>query len=149
MIETNTRRIQCLGATVCSNISISVLENFTGVPLPSSAKGKAESHCVLGTADERRSGFHPLCPRYSGTPTPTAPMAVRPWQTFTFNLLLPSSCNPLLHGIGPNTSETTLNPQFFIHTQYGSQGEESVIIFLSDVYNLSLNPSLLPHARLP
>ena len=30
------------------------------------------------------SAFHQLCPRYSGTLTPTAPMAIRLWETFTF-----------------------------------------------------------------
>ena len=30
------------------------------------------------------SAFHQLCPRYSGTLTPTAPTANRPWETFTF-----------------------------------------------------------------
>ena len=33
------------------------------------------------------SAFHQLCPRYSGTLTPTAPMAIRLWETFTFFLL--------------------------------------------------------------
>ena len=36
---------------------------------------------------ERRgmgSAFHQLCPRYSGTLTPTAPTAHRLWETFTF-----------------------------------------------------------------
>ena len=28
--------------------------------------------------------FYQLCPRYSGTLTPTAPMAIRLWETFTF-----------------------------------------------------------------
>ena len=28
--------------------------------------------------------FHQLCPRYSGTLTPTAPTDVRLWETFTF-----------------------------------------------------------------
>ena len=28
--------------------------------------------------------FHQLCPRYSGTLTPTAPTAIRLWDTFTF-----------------------------------------------------------------
>ena len=32
------------------------------------------------------SAFHQLCPRYSGTLTPTAPMAIRLWDTFTFTL---------------------------------------------------------------
>ena len=35
------------------------------------------------------SAFHQLCPRYSGTLTPTAPTAIRLWDTFTF-LPLPS-----------------------------------------------------------
>ena len=30
------------------------------------------------------SVFHQLCPRYSGTLTPTAPTAIRLWETFTF-----------------------------------------------------------------
>ena len=30
------------------------------------------------------SAFHPLCPRYSGTLTPTAPTAIWLWETFTF-----------------------------------------------------------------
>ena len=33
------------------------------------------------------SAFHQLCPRYSGTLTPTAPTAIRLWETFTFTLL--------------------------------------------------------------
>ena len=36
---------------------------------------------------ERRgmgSAFHQLCPRYSRTLTPTAPTAIRLWDTFTF-----------------------------------------------------------------
>ena len=33
------------------------------------------------------SAFHQLCPRYSGTLTPTAPRAIRLWDTFTFNIL--------------------------------------------------------------
>ena len=28
--------------------------------------------------------FHQLCSRYSGTSTPTAPTAIRLWETFTF-----------------------------------------------------------------
>ena len=31
------------------------------------------------------SAFHQLCPRYSGTPT--APTAIRLWETFTFTFL--------------------------------------------------------------
>ena len=30
------------------------------------------------------SPFHQLCPRYSGTLTPTAPTAIRLWDTFIF-----------------------------------------------------------------
>ena len=33
------------------------------------------------------SAFHQLCPRYSGTLTPTAPTAIKLWDTFTFYLL--------------------------------------------------------------
>ena len=40
-----------------------------------------------GYGSKRRgvgSAFHQLCPRYSGTLTPTAPTATRLWETFTF-----------------------------------------------------------------
>ena len=30
------------------------------------------------------SAFHQLCPRHSGTLTPTAPTAIKLWDTFTF-----------------------------------------------------------------
>ena len=33
------------------------------------------------------SAFHQLCPRYSGTLNPTAPTAIRLWETFTFKKL--------------------------------------------------------------
>ena len=33
------------------------------------------------------SVFHQLCPRYSGTLTLTAPLAIRLWETFTFFLI--------------------------------------------------------------
>ena len=36
------------------------------------------------------SAFHQLCQRYSGTLTPTAPTAIRLWETFTFFLLVTS-----------------------------------------------------------
>ena len=45
------------------------------------------------------SAFHQLCPRYSGTLTPTATTAIRLWDTFTFlklfnepHIFLVSSC---------------------------------------------------------
>ena len=44
-----------------------------------------------GYGSERRgmgSAFHQLCPRYSGTLTPTAPMANRLWETFTFTKVM-------------------------------------------------------------
>ena len=34
------------------------------------------------------SAFHQLCPRYSGTLTPTAPTAIKLWDTFTFTFSL-------------------------------------------------------------
>ena len=34
------------------------------------------------------SAFHQLCPRYSGTLTPTAPTAIRLWETLTFTSML-------------------------------------------------------------
>ena len=39
------------------------------------------------------SAFHQLCPRYSGTLTPTAPTANRLWETFTFTLFHVLSMN--------------------------------------------------------
>ena len=38
------------------------------------------------------SAFHQLCPRYSGTLTPTAPTAIRLWDTFTFLYNIPPLC---------------------------------------------------------
>ena len=38
------------------------------------------------------SAFHQLCPRYSGTLTPTAPMAVRLLETFSFLFHLRNIC---------------------------------------------------------
>ena len=40
------------------------------------------------------STFHLLCPRYSGSLTPTAPTAVRLWDFFTFTLNI---CNCIIH----------------------------------------------------
>ena len=34
------------------------------------------------------SALHQLCPRYSGTLTPTAPTAIKLWDTFTFFTLI-------------------------------------------------------------
>ena len=39
------------------------------------------------------SAFHQLCPRYSGTVTPTAPTAKRLWETLTFTFLLRNDGN--------------------------------------------------------
>ena len=39
------------------------------------------------------SAFHQLCPRYSGTLTPTAPTAVRLWETSTFLSFLGYNAN--------------------------------------------------------
>ena len=39
-----------------------------------------------GWARGMGSAFHQLCPRYSGTLTPTAPTTIRLWETFTFYL---------------------------------------------------------------
>ena len=46
------------------------------------------------------SAFHQLCPRYSGTLTPTAPTAIRLWDTFTFFY-------------GPNPTENIVNSSFY------------------------------------
>ena len=42
------------------------------------------------------SAFHQLCPRYSGTLTPTAPTAIRLWDTFTFTFLYISCIQHIL-----------------------------------------------------
>ena len=34
------------------------------------------------------SAFHQLCPRHSGTLTPTAPTAIKLWDTFTFTFFI-------------------------------------------------------------
>ena len=42
------------------------------------------------------SAFHQMCPRYSGTLTPTAPTAIRLWETytFTFTCIVSASVSP-------------------------------------------------------
>ena len=42
------------------------------------------------------SAFHQLCLRYSGTLTPTAPTAIRLWETFTFLVIIETGKNPLI-----------------------------------------------------
>ena len=42
------------------------------------------------------SAFHQLCPRYSGTLTPTAPTAIRLWDTFTFTFFTIRSYSQLM-----------------------------------------------------
>ena len=42
------------------------------------------------------SAFHQLCPRYSGTLTPTAPTAIKLWDTFTFTFLVKHICTSFL-----------------------------------------------------
>ena len=44
------------------------------------------------------SAFHQLCPRYSGTLTPTAPTAIRLWDTFTFLLDILYRIHGILYG---------------------------------------------------
>ena len=48
------------------------------------------------------SAFHQLCPRYSGTLTPTALKAIRLWETFTLTvhkiLILAGKTGLRLHG---------------------------------------------------
>ena len=54
------------------------------------------------------SAFHQLCPRYSGTLTPTAPTAIRLWDTFTITL---SKTNSVL--INQSLSRCFGNTVFF------------------------------------
>ena len=42
------------------------------------------------------SDFHQLCPRYSGTLTPTAPTAIRLWDTFLLNWALGADSDQLV-----------------------------------------------------
>ena len=48
------------------------------------------------------SAFHQLCPRYSGTLTPTAPTAIRLWDTFTFTLMPPKDVDRMANSVGPD-----------------------------------------------
>ena len=57
------------------------------------------------------SALHQLCPRYSGTLTSTAPMAMRLWETLTFYFIMKllSSNNGTLIGTPEfNTTENTV-----------------------------------------
>ena len=60
------------------------------------------------------SAFHQLCPRYSGTLTPTAPTAIRLWDTFTFfNVLIIMQLNSLIKAT-LSTGFTLFYKQFHI-----------------------------------
>ena len=41
------------------------------------------------------SAFNQLCPRYSGTLTPSAPTAIRLWETFTFTFTFTYIVSPV------------------------------------------------------
>ena len=58
------------------------------------------------------SAFHQLCPRYSGTLTPTAPTAIRLWKTFTFTLFMPSKETNRAYFERAMPSKETNRPQF-------------------------------------
>ena len=75
------------------------------------------------------SAFHQLCPRYSGTLTPTAPTAIRLWDTFTF-LLLPRICHNM------HTNAVHCGPQRF---SFLSGKEFSVNLLQNSNYLFSLN----------
>ena len=63
------------------------------------------------------SAFHQLCPRYSGTLTPTAPTAIKLWDTFTFlpfNLKISSSI------IKGKAYKSIVRPKLATVTQYGA-----------------------------
>ena len=84
------------------------------------------------------SAFHQLCPRYSGTLTPTAPTAIRLWETFTlylmFSPVLSSYCKlersvTLLYGlssvcltchecVGPVTREYVVCSEYTVKLQW-------------------------------
>ena len=61
------------------------------------------------------SAFHQLCPRYSGTLTPTAPTAIRLWDTFTFlsNYVANTS---IVHGKKGRKTDMlkTIKPLYFV-----------------------------------
>ena len=75
------------------------------------------------------SAFHQLCPRYSGTLTPTAPTAIRLWDTFTFysfismtymqgRIALPTFCEAKRQRLGTNTiPQPVLERERSTHTQ--------------------------------
>ena len=76
--------------------------------VPFSNKGRISS--------ERRgmgSAFHQLCPRYSGTLAPTAPTAIKLWDTFTFTFFFkvgkPSETDSIKSQISSKTSRGKRN----------------------------------------
>ena len=49
------------------------------------------------------SAFHQLCPRYSGTLTPTAPKAIKLWETFTITFCMFSFRSSIRPIVRPST----------------------------------------------
>ena len=47
------------------------------------------------------SAFPQLCPKYSGTLTPTAPTAIRLWETLTFLTINIANYNPYMNPMRP------------------------------------------------
>ena len=66
------------------------------------------------------SAFHQLCPRYSGTLTPTARTAIRLWETFTFFILLVASQAKIYF---PSFSE--------LQIRKGNEDNSKIIFFIS------------------
>ena len=58
------------------------------------------------------STFHQLCPKYSGTLTPTAPTAIRLWDTFTLYLYLDEEKNHI----------NPIKPPLALHFKKGRRG---------------------------
>ena len=70
------------------------------------------------------SAFHQLCPRYSGTLTPTAPTVIRLWDTFTFFFTLWDTC--IVHDVhGAHSGGIIPSLSFRFPFQWGSALEKN------------------------
>ena len=80
------------------------------------------------------SAFHQLCPRYSGTLTPTAPTATKLWDTFTFTFFF-SHCKV-------EQKKTVAISQMFSHVQLHVHGMHLLNNRICR-YTYSINTTLL------
>ena len=77
------------------------------------------------------SAFHQLCPRYSGTLIPTAPTAIRLWETSTFTYAHRMKICTFDPKSMINEFANSADPDEVAHCTFMKRGETKVSLFLS------------------